>query len=277
MSILTKRLSPFESQVTSRRHLDRRPAKIPISPEVANSLTAYEDKAEKSTVAWYQSAVGALMWPAMHSRPDLAYSVGVLSRFCNNPGPVHIRLVKHILRYVSGTLQLGLTFDGGADTPDDLIGYTSSGFAGSNSDQKSTGGYVFMLAGAAISHSSKIQSIAALSTCEVEYVAMCEAGKEAVWLGYLLAELGFRKRSAPVTLYADNQGSIARSNKPEFHRRTKHINVLFHWIRKAVSMKQPDIVYIPTAEMTADGLIIILKYSRHHRFSTHLWRQRTNI
>ncbi len=111
-----------------------------------------------------------------------------------------------------------------------------------------------MLAGAAISHSSKLQSIVALSTCEAEYVAMCEAGKEAVWLGYLLAELGFRKRSIPVTLYADNQGSIALSNNPEFHRRTKHIDVRFHWIREAVSMKQLKIIYIPTAEMAADGL-----------------------
>ena len=70
---------------------DCRPAKIPISPGV-DSLTAYEDQAEKSTVAWYQSAAGALMWPAMHSRPDLVYSVGVLSRFCNDPEPVHNRI-----------------------------------------------------------------------------------------------------------------------------------------------------------------------------------------
>ena len=111
-----------------------------------------------------------------------------------------------------------------------------------------------MLAGAAISHSSKLQSIVALSTCEAEYVAMCESGKEAVWLGYLLAKLGFRKRSTPVTLYADNQGSIALSNNPEFHRRTKHIDVRFHWIREAVSIKKLNIVYIPTAEMAADGL-----------------------
>ena len=85
-----------------------------------------------------------------------------------------------------------------------------------------------MLAGATISHPSKLQSIVALSTCEAEYIAICEAGKEAVWLGYLLAELGFQKRSTPVTLYTDNQGSIALSNNPEFHRRTKCIDVRFH-------------------------------------------------
>ncbi len=253
---ITLRQSTYLEKILGRYGMsDCRPAKIPISPGVANSLTIYKDQAEKSTIAWYQSAVGALMWPAIHSRPDLAYSVGVLSRFCRSPGPVHVELVKHVLRYVSGTLELGLTFDGEADTPDHVIGNTDSDFAGSKTDRKSTGGYVFMLAGAAISHSSKLQSIVALSTYEVEYAAMCEAGKEAVWLGYLLAELGFRKRFTPVILCADNQGSIALSNNPEFHCRTKNIDVRFHWIREAVSMKQLQIIYIPTAEMAADGLI----------------------
>ena len=88
-------------------------------------------------------------------------------------------------------------------------------------------GEVFMLVGAAISHSSKLQSIVALSTSEAEYVATCEAGKGVVWLGQLLAGLGFRNRSTSVTLHADNQGSIALSNK-------KHIDVRFHWIRESI-------------------------------------------
>ncbi len=111
-----------------------------------------------------------------------------------------------------------------------------------------------MLAGAAISHSSKLQSIFVLFAYEAEYVAMCEAGKKAVWLRYMLAELGFQKRSIQVTLYADDQGSIALSNKPEFHRRTKHIDVQFPWIREAVSMKQLNIIYILIVKMADDGL-----------------------
>ena len=104
-----------------------------------------------------------------------------------------MELVKHVLQYVSGTLDLSLKFDGEADTLDNVVGYTDSDFAGLKIDQKSTKGYVFILAEAAISHTFKLQSIVALSTCKAEYVAMCEARKEAVWLGYLLAELGFQK------------------------------------------------------------------------------------
>ncbi len=154
---ITLRQSTYLKKILERYGMsDCKPAKIPISPGVANSLIPYENQAEKGTVAWYQSAIGALMWPAIHSRPDLAYSVGVLSRFCSNPGPTHVELVKHVLRYVSGTLELGLKFDREANRPDDVIGYTDSDFAGSKPDRKSTEGYVFMLAGVAISHLSKL-------------------------------------------------------------------------------------------------------------------------
>ena len=85
--IITLRQTTYLKKILGRYGMsDCRPAKIPISPGVANSLTANENQAEKDTVAWYQSAVGALMWPALHSRPDLAYSVGVLSRIAATPG-----------------------------------------------------------------------------------------------------------------------------------------------------------------------------------------------
>lgn len=137
--------------------------------------------------------------------------------------------------------------------PDDVIEYIDSDFAGSKTGWKSTGGYIFMLARVAISYLSKLQFILALSIRKAEYVAMCETEKEAVWLGYPLAELGFRKRPTPITLYANNQGSIALSKNPKFHRRTKHIDVRFYWIREVISMKKLKIIYIPTAEMSANG------------------------
>lgn len=89
-----------------------KPAKILISPGVINSLTTYEDQAKKSTVALYQSAVKAFMWLAMYFRPDMAYSVGVFSYFCSNSKLVYIELIKYVLRYVCGILELGLIFNG---------------------------------------------------------------------------------------------------------------------------------------------------------------------
>ncbi len=91
----------------------------------------------------------------IHSRPDLSYSLVVHSHFYCNSGPVHVELIKHVLRYLSGKLKLGLTFEREPDTPDDVIEYKDSDFAGSKTDQKSTWANVFKLAGAGISHSSK--------------------------------------------------------------------------------------------------------------------------
>ncbi len=125
--------------------------------------------------------------------------MGVLSRFCSNLGPVNVELVKHLLWYLSGTLYLGLKFDGKADTPDDLVGYKDSDFAGSKTYQKLTRRYVFILAECAINHSSKLQSIIVLLIYEAEYIAICKAKKKVVWLGYLLKELEVR-RPDPIQL-----------------------------------------------------------------------------
>ena len=82
---------------------------------------------------------------------------------------------------------------------------------------------------------------------------MCKAGKEAVWLSYLLSEMGYRQQRSPVLLYADNQGAIQLAKNPEFHRRIKHIGVRYHWIREAIEYRRIHVVYIPTGKMAADG------------------------
>lgn len=127
----------------------------------------------------------------------------MLSRYCSNLGPIHIALVKQVLRYVFDILNKGLIYDEFADTSNNVVGYTDIDFAGIKIERKSTSGYMFLLAGAAISHCSKLQSIVALFTCEAEYVAMCEAGKEAIWVHRLLVELGYRKKNtgAPLKLH----------------------------------------------------------------------------
>lgn len=179
-------------------------AKIPISLGVANFLTVYKNIVEKSTVVWYQSAMRAFMWLAIHFCPDFAYLMEVLSHFCSNPILLHIELVKHILQYVFDILELELMFDREANTLDDMIGYIDSDFTELKTDQKSTRSYIFIFAEAVISHLSKLQLIVALSTCEAKYVTIYEAGKEAIWLRYLLAKLRFQKKSTPVIVYADN-------------------------------------------------------------------------
>lgn len=131
-----------------------KPASIPMDSGVANSLLPYDGNADKETIKWYQSAIGSLMWPAVHTRPDIAYSVGVLSRYCSNPGPTHCKLIIQIFRYLSGTFDLVITFT--ADSEDTLVGYTDSDYAGPIDSRKSTCGYILMRSGGPLSHQSKL-------------------------------------------------------------------------------------------------------------------------
>ncbi len=99
--------------------INRRLAKIFICPWVVNSLSPYKDEAGKNTIIWYQSAIAAFIRLSINFWPDLAYSVRVLSQFCRDPWLVHVKLVKNVLWYKSGTIDLGLNFEGRADTLDD--------------------------------------------------------------------------------------------------------------------------------------------------------------
>ncbi len=202
---------------------DCKPVSIPMNPGVANSLLLSDQQTDRATIKWYQSAISSLMWPAVHTRPDISYSVGVLSRYCANPGLIHCNLVTQIFRYLAGTLKLGITFR--SDATDELVGHTDSDWAGLKEELKSTGGYAFLFFGGLVSHQSKQQATIAISSTEAEYMATTEAEKEALWIAQFSAALRYRPPSQPVSLRAGNRGAILLTANPEFHRRTKHIEV----------------------------------------------------
>ena len=110
-----------------------------------------------------------------------------------------------------------------------------------------------MMGGAPISWSNKCQASVSQSSCESEYYALSEAGKEGVWLRLLLQELGHIS-ATPIVIWADNQGAIALAENPEFHKRTKHIDTKFHWVREVIERGVLLLELLPTRFMAADGL-----------------------
>jgi hypothetical protein len=105
----------------------------------------------------------------------------------------------------------------------------------------------------AVSWSSKLQTVVALSTTEAEFIAAVDAGKEIVWMRAILTEFGFIL-NGPSVLGTDNQSSLAVSKNPEHHGRMKHLDLRFFWLRDQVTNGVIKTVYIPTAEMPADLL-----------------------
>ena len=204
----------------------------------------------------YASAVGSLMYAMLCTRPDICYAVGMVSRFQSNPGPDHWTAVKNILKYLRRTRNYMLVFSG-IDLK--MIGYTDSDFQADRDSRRSTSGSVFTLNGGSVVWRSIKQSCIADSTMEAEYVAACEAAKEAVWLRKFLIDLEVVPDAAqPMTLYCDNSGAVANSKEPRSHKRSKHIERRYHLIREIVARGDMEVKQISTHDNIADPFMKIL-------------------
>lgn len=115
------------------------------------------------------------MYAMLGTRPDLAFSVSVVSRYASNPNPRHWQAVKRIFRYIRGTLSLQLTYRGKLSN---LEGYTDADCAGDYDTRRSTSGYIFNVGNGAISWSSKRQPTVALSSCKAEYMGQTQPQKK---------------------------------------------------------------------------------------------------
>jgi len=198
----------------------------------------------------YASAVGSLMYAMLCTRPDICHAVGLVSRYQSNPGPDHWTAVKCILKYLRRTRDYMLIYGSDELIP---VGYTDSDFMSDKDSRKSTSGYVFMLGGGAISWRSIKQECTADSTSEAEYVAACEAAKEAVWLKRFLLELGVVPLARqPLTVYCDSSGAVAQSKEPRSHKSQKHVQRKYHLVREIVQRGDIAITKIASADNLAD-------------------------
>ena len=135
----------------------------------------------------YLSAVGSLMCAMICTRPDIAYAVGVVSRYMPNPGKKHWEAVKGIMRYLKGTKGMRICFGSKEACVD---GYTDADYPGDMDKRRSTSGYVFMFTGGTVSWRSRLQNCVSMSTIEEDYIAIAKACKEALWLACLVGDLG---------------------------------------------------------------------------------------
>ena len=195
------------------------------------------------------------------TRPDIAFAVGAVSRFNNSPQTAHWTAVKRIFRYLQATRNLGLTYSKSGTA---LQGFCDSDWANDKADRRSTTGYAFTLANAAITWKSCKQPTIALSSTEAEYMAACQAAREAIWLRRLLQELGFGS-TAPTAISCDNQGCIALTKNPVHHQRTKHIDMQHHFVRETVEANTTTFKYLPTADMPADVLTKAIPRPAHQQ------------
>ncbi|KAK9870289.1 hypothetical protein WA026_006376 [Henosepilachna vigintioctopunctata] len=204
----------------------------------------------------YREAVGALLFLSSVSRPDISFAVNLVSRYVNNPGKPHVNAVKRIIRYLSCTKMMSIVYDSNTE----LIGYSDSDFAGDIDTRKSTTGYLFLMNGGPVTWASRKQNTIALSTTESEYMAACDAAKEILWIKQFLLDIGESQNC--FTLNVDNQSAIKLINNPVFHRRSKHIDVRYNFIREKVEQKIIQINYVESSFQLADFLTKALSHNK---------------
>ena len=223
------------------------PVATPV--DTSNKLVKATESEECVDQQEYQSAVGSLLYLAVATRPDIAFAVSNVTKFSAQPTKQHWVAVKRILRYLKGTADYGLVFTHNA--PGECVGYSDADWGGDLNDRKSTSGYLFKISGGTVSWRSKKQSCVALSTAEAEYVALASATQEATWMSRLTAGLENRSEE-PIVLFEDNQSAISMTKNPQFHGRSKHISIKYHFIRDQVEKGIVNLNYCPTRDMIAD-------------------------
>lgn len=153
----------------------------------------------------YRSIVGSLRY-LVHTRPNISFAVGYVSRFMERPTTEHMVAVKHILRYISGMLHYGCYYRRNC-TDIGVIGDSDADLVGDQDDRMSTSGGIFFLGSAPISWHSIKQPVVALSSCEAEYIVATSAACQVIWLGQLLGSL-YGKTASAAVLLIDNQSAI---------------------------------------------------------------------
>ncbi|KAG3012430.1 hypothetical protein PC121_g15203 [Phytophthora cactorum] len=246
------------------------PSRIPMETNLRLTVNDTDTATRKQEPANgkafpYRELVGSLMYLATCTRPDLAFAVGQLSRYVQCPTQQHIGAAKRVLRYLVGTKTQGIMYtrDVREQQSSTLLidGFCDSDWENDPDTRKSVTGYVHCLAGGAISWASRCQSIVAQSTAEAEYVAACEACMEGQGLRNVLIEV-FPEMKTQLRQCIDNQAAFVMATNPTYSRRTRHIELRWHYVRDQIAKKTVELWKVKTDDNPSDMMTKTLASER---------------
>jgi len=263
-------ISPDSIFISSNRYIDTillreglgrmNAVSTPLDPNITLVPNPEGNDGDRSNS--FASLLGELQYIANATRPDIAYAVNRLASYTANPSLQHHTALKRILRYLAGTKTHGITYKSLPHRPDFFSGYADASY-GNADEYRSVTGYVFLAGDGAITWCSRKQLSIALSSTQAEYVVLSEAAREACWLRNLYTELGLLNEDVPTQILGDNDGSIAMARNPQFHKRSKHIDLRWHWVRELVQDGTIIVDSCRDPEQTADILTKALPRQKH--------------
>ena len=231
------------------------PLAIPADPNAklsrAQCPTNPVDQARMKNLK-YSSIVGSILFACVCTRPDIANATRDVCRYMHNPGMPHYRAARRILRYLKGTQNLGITL-GGSTNSIERFAYSDSSYAPCIDTRRSVTGFVTYWNYGPVSWESRTQPTVSKSTAEAEYYALGEAISEMLWNRQIATDLHI-PTLGPDTVFEDNQAAVALAYNPRHKRRTKHIDVRWHFIRQYIKQGDITVPYCPTSDMVADIL-----------------------
>jgi len=213
----------------------------------------------------YKSAIGALIFLSKCTRPDITFAVHKAARNCEEPTISDWKKVINILKYLNGTKEYKLKYDGKGE----IIAYSDADFAGDIKDRKSTSGYIILIGNSPISWSSKKQTIVATSTAEAEYISTSECIKKILWFKNILNEIF--KFSKPIKLYTDNLSSKTSMENGDLNTKLKHIEIKYYFNKDLIEKNIIKLEYINTNEMLADILTKNVNGTKMTKFANKIF------
>ena len=214
----------------------------------------------------YRELIGSLMFLAIVSRPDISYAVSSLAQHLTCWSQDHFDAGLRILRYLKGTSSLGIVYGKHANQ---VQVYSDSDFSGDYETRRSRSGTLVLINKAPVVWLSQKQPQVVLSSTEAEFVAATAASTYVCWLKNLLSEVGIQVTEA-IDLFMDNQSAIKLIKNPEYHHKTKHIDIKYKFVREHFEWGNIDLKFVPTDKQLADFLTKPLAASKFNSFITFI-------
>jgi hypothetical protein len=256
----------LEKVLIQARMNEAKPISTPLEIKIpVHDLISEGDPEEKRFPC--RNIIGSLMYAMLCTRPDLCYAVSLLSRYQARPSQKLWKLIKRVLRYVKGTLDLKLTYSkfhsnqpittfiknttkgrrslirNLHESNQTIVGYADASFATNDPEAHSTTGTVIKVFGNTVLWCSRRQTTVALSTMIAEFYALCEITRDILWLRQFIEVLG-EKINIPTLVYEDNKGCIDVVKNPLNHKGTRQMCTKLFFIRdelnKTIKIEQID-------------------------------------
>ncbi|CAM8923817.1 unnamed protein product [Rhodiola kirilowii] len=200
----------------------------------------------------YSRVIGSLMYAMTSTRLDIAFAVGKLSRYTSNPSVDHWQAVHRVLRYLKGTMNLGLVY---SEFPSVIEGYSDASWISNEEDHSSTSGGVFLLGGGAISWASKKQTYISSSTMESEFVALVAASKEAEWLKNMIHEIPLWEGPiSPISIHCDSATTLSKVYGHVYNGKSRHLGIRHSAEREFITHGVISVDFVKSQQNLANHL-----------------------